>query len=170
LRAGRCATVSNIIVITIAAVVVGSYVSSADWLTRAIEEIPNSFRTLNSGPLIAALLLWIPLSLVAVAFFTKVFSYLQHYLGGEIANRSVLFACEEAVNLLESKGAAYGETLQFHEKRSIVERLGCTLVPWRNGSRPRNAVFPPIRDHDGDAWILISPQEKRKNIIESLVD
>jgi hypothetical protein len=98
--------------------------------------------------IIALLAAWLAALLLARAF---------EYLSSEPANRAVLFACQEALALLEDKQLAGRDELHLREKRAVAEHFGCQLVtalpptpPWR---RPR--VLARLAGARGDVWLLI---------------
>jgi hypothetical protein len=96
----------------------------------------------------ALLATWLVALLLARAF---------EYLGGEPANRAVLFACQEALAFLEDKQLTARDELTLREKRAVAEHFGCALVtsapaapPWR-----RPPVLARLPGPRGEAWLLI---------------
>jgi hypothetical protein len=55
--------------------------------------------------------------------------YIRGFIAAEYANRVILLACEEIIALFETLQIPRSRDLAFRERRAIVERFGCRLIP-----------------------------------------
>ncbi|KXK11434.1 MAG: hypothetical protein UZ14_CFX002002824 [Chloroflexi bacterium OLB14] len=89
----------------------------------------------------------------------KLYSYYLEFIASESANRTILFACNEATFLLKARNLQNALDITFREKRELAGRLGCRLV-LRNVAVPFDAfVGVAVLDSSDEMWLLIPPKE-----------
>jgi hypothetical protein len=81
--------------------------------------------------------------------------YIRGFIAAEYANRVVLMACEELIALYEILRIPAGRELAFRERRALVERFGCRLVP-----RERAGLLDRARGKPFEIWMDGKPQGK----------
>jgi hypothetical protein len=100
--------------------------------------------------LAAAFAIWIAVSLYA---------YTRRFLAEEVANRSILLACEEALAVLEIHKLTHSTDFTLREKRALAAKFGCRLV-----SRKQALLFEildgrSLWDPTGREWYLVPPRQ-----------
>lgn len=90
----------------------------------------------------------------------RMFHDIRTFLTREVANRTLLFACEEALALLAEQWLDRAAVLEFERRRTLIEQLGYSLVKADDIPRPRGAdlQWHSARDADGERWALVTTE------------
>lgn len=89
------------------------------------------------------------------------FRYFRNYLASEVANRTVLQACEEASAFLEAFKLTEKRTFAFREKKAIAIHFGCRIVPAREASF-LDKFWTWGNEPDGLIWFLVPPETQSR--------
>lgn len=87
----------------------------------------------------------------------RMFQDIRTLLTRETANRTLLFACEEALALLSEHWRDQAAWIEFDVRKDLIEALGYTLVRW--DAIPllkRSEVVWPVASEDGVLWALVT--------------
>jgi hypothetical protein len=90
----------------------------------------------------------------------RMFHDIRTLLTREAANRTILFACEEALALLSERWLDQAMWIDLDARRQLAEDVGYTLVQFdRIPVLKRSEVtWPTVCDDDGTRWALVTLQ------------
>ncbi len=92
-------------------------------------------------------------SLLALAIFRP----LGEFLSEEPINRRILYACNEAIALLEAKGFSEKQRLSFEEKNKVAKLCSCEIAIDIKQNRNRMFWIDSFQDDGQKAWLLRPP-------------
>ncbi len=125
----------NFLVIGAVGFIVGSGATSISWVLGNLpKDFPANLLIGNTNDISKLFLLlfwgvvWVVISIGILNIFHKLASVAEEFLKTESANRAILFACEEAMNILEEMKLSQRQDISLKKKKEIATMLGYRLI------------------------------------------
>lgn len=95
--------------------------------------------------------------LIIIISIVNLFLYFVRFFTRESANRTILYACQEALALLETFECVKTEKFTHLQKKALAAHLGCRLIMGADANFLERIIGSPIINEIGDTWLIIPP-------------